>query len=577
MAPLNSLEIPHEIVFTIFEYLSRPQIVDCLLVCKDWHKLLLHLIWESVIVHHDFLRSYPLHKYISYHRHLITKLGIIPSPSEFPGFILTYPNLHTLELLIQWRQPNEQYEQHVADIIKLNPTVVNLELWFKGISNKNGLMQFWIAVSNLPNLKTLKVCSMELDYDEIELFWDVCKKLRELRLDSPKRFNRDIKKQDNIIFPQMKYMSFDFSGHMRGMIQLEYIRRSQQIEELEWDLGFEETADVLEEFVSDVERGLWPRLEKLEIYHCYADTLTKRIIDGLQRITKLCRPGIQFGPLSFQALQRHFSYLSKLDLQECLGETSAMLLEALSSCPSLQSLKGLFIRANDIVESKPWVCLSIRRLEVRIEFGELDQMLQPLVFKRLSVLTRLETLEIGDGWSRKIPPYHDRLDLRLASGLGHLSSLRLLKSMDITFSRQSMEEADIRWMLTNWSRLESVGCELNNRDAIVNNRLCDILLNVYDRTYACLEDHESAFRHRHITKSDIRSPTPVLSEFVMTYPNQHTFKVLDYWRTSNKHHEFYVTELANTRHDSRQRQDRVVLRCLQEAKGDFPTESKMGL
>ncbi|KAF9204573.1 hypothetical protein BGZ49_005138 [Haplosporangium sp. Z 27] len=475
MALLNSLEIPHEIVFNVFEYLSRPQIVNCLLVCKDWHKLLLHLIWKSVRVHHDFPRSYPLHKYISCHRHLITKLGIIPSPSEFPGFILTYPNLHTLELLTQWEQPNEQYEQHVADIIKLNPTVVNLELWFEGISNKNGLIQFWIAVSNLPNLKTLKVWSMELDYDEIELFWDVCKKLRELRLNSPNWLNGDIKKQDNIIFPQMKNMSFNFSGDMGGMIQMEYIRRSQQIEELEWDLGFEKTADVLEEFVSDVERGLWPRLEKLKIYHRHADTLTKRIIDGLQRITKLCRPGIQFGPLSFQALQRHFSYLSKLELQHCLGVTSAMLLETLSSCPSLQSLKGLFIRANDIVESKPWVCLSIRRLEVRIEFGELDQVLQPLVFKRLSVLTRLETLEIGDGWSREIPPYQDRLDLRLASGLGHLSSLRLLKSMDVTFSRQTMEEADILWMLTNWSRLANVGFELNNRDAIANDRLCDIL------------------------------------------------------------------------------------------------------
>ncbi|KAF8981777.1 hypothetical protein BGZ46_002299 [Entomortierella lignicola] len=473
MEGTNPTRIP-EILVLISKHLKKRHIIQCLLVCKDWYRLLLPSVWESVLIDESSSKKNPQKNMLG-HKDLVNRLTCPTNPSEQHRFTFEFPNLKILEVLSKLNETRRSYsnysdsptfERYYIEMIKLNPTIVDLRLRFQ--SPKSHTVELWKAVSGLPHLEILHVERLKLD-DEIEkkLFLDVCSKIKEVYLQVGGDFYRMSKDLAKVSFQRMKLLKFQSINILGNEDHLNFIRQAHSLEELSW-MG---PGDA---FASDIEKGRWPSLERLEIYHQGKDTVSKRIIDGIHKITSLNMSRSEFGPLAFQALQRHYSTLEKLDLEGCSDATGPLLLEVLALCPNLKFLSGCLVKARDVVESAPWACENLMHLKVCIEFEEIDQKLQPQVFKRLSALIHLRVLEVGDQAETERPSYQNRLNLQVKSGLYHLSALKGLRTIGVAFSNQEMEADDIRWLIKNLKKLQSINCRLN-KGIEENKDLCRIL------------------------------------------------------------------------------------------------------
>ncbi|KAF9992875.1 hypothetical protein BGZ65_011697, partial [Modicella reniformis] len=170
-----------------------------------------------------------------------------------------------------------------------------------------------------------------------------------------------------------------------------------------------------------------------------------------------------------ELLQPHFPTLTELNLGNNKSMTSAMAQEILSSCSSLIKFRAPHIKATDIVEGHPWVCLRIRYLLAGIHFDPSTiEGLQPLVFDQLSKLTQLRVLDVIQG-SKIIS--QKTMELRLERGLRKLSSLRLLLSISFINTDQMMNEQEIDWMLEHWKNLRKIHGVLNTNNPNINRAL----------------------------------------------------------------------------------------------------------
>ncbi|KAG0198347.1 hypothetical protein BGX31_004609, partial [Mortierella sp. GBA43] len=136
----------------------------------------------------------------------------------------------------------------------------------------------------------------------------------------------------------------------------------------------------------------------------------------------------------------------------------------------LEVIETPVVNAKDIIEGKPWVCLSLRELRMGFRFAPTTLSLhQPLVFDQLSKLTQLEnpTLSNLEADYDTDPTF----DFRLEMGLDRLSTLVSLRVLDFCGSTQRMNEHDVDWMLENWTELTEVFGMLHYDDPVVNSEL----------------------------------------------------------------------------------------------------------
>ncbi|KAI9234720.1 MAG: hypothetical protein BYD32DRAFT_438967 [Podila humilis] len=160
----------------------------------------------------------------------------------------------------------------------------------------------------------------------------------------------------------------------------------------------------------------------------------------------------------------------------------------MTSCPLLEEFSGNKVQALDMMEGKPWVCLSLRVLDLMIEMDpEMEgqpritrDSQQLFALRQISRLTRMERIEFTGYTScselaklldepllkpnrpilaREEPRYN--LELRLSKGLGLLCTLPNLKFIRLP-SGQDWSMRDIDWARMHWPRLEFI-CGLNNR------------------------------------------------------------------------------------------------------------------
>jgi hypothetical protein len=138
----------------------------------------------------------------------------------------------------------------------------------------------------------------------------------------------------------------------------------------------------------------------------------------------------------------------------------------------LEVLTARSILAKDIAEAGPWSCQKLRQLKICFQFGESEQNLQPLVFERLSTLTRLEwlTLYYPDGGNEGV------LEFRQTCGLEHLASLQQLTTLDFDINSSyeryipQISMVEVEWMTVHWEKLQRIrGCL--NRDPLEDAKL----------------------------------------------------------------------------------------------------------
>ncbi|KAI8605595.1 hypothetical protein EDD21DRAFT_349885 [Dissophora ornata] len=183
------------------------------------------------------------------------------------------------------------------------------------------------------------------------------------------------------------------------------------------------------------------------------------IIEGMQRVKNISL-GHTFGPLTFQALQRHFNSLVELHVELGNEVASELLQNILCSCPALKMLIGGGVPAKDVVEGKPWVCLSLEYLTISFMFSDREEHLQPLIFERLAKLKRLECIDSGAAITLVQGKHPVPLQFRLESGLDALSSLWRMVSLTTGYGN-SLGEEELRWMMVHWKDLISVSGEVD--------------------------------------------------------------------------------------------------------------------
>ncbi|KAF9109956.1 hypothetical protein BGX27_006953 [Mortierella sp. AM989] len=465
MSTINPLELP-EVLLRVAEYLEEESFIRCVSVCKAWYQILVGLLWKEVVAMDCILFSVPQgftpHTLIQHHD-LVEDLEI--HNNLLAAYTITYPKLHTLKLVqsSSWDTMNNSKGDPVK-LISANPSLVHLSLAsFEGYPSA----PFWTAVSSLPRLKTIKLRNVTMgDKANLETFWVACQNVDGLSLSRMRLTDSNLELSGTLPFQRIQALELEIDGDQ--MMQLSLIRQCPHLEDLTWHPRGDTT--VLGLFAQDVKQGLWPKLTRLSLFHDVPDALSASIIDSIKKLDRLDMNTGGFGLLSFQALRRHSNTLVKLNLGRCTDVKSQLLNEVMCSCPHLKEFIGHHLIAQDVVDGDPWVCLSLEVLVTCFLFGHLEQDLQPLVFDRLSRLVHLKVLQIGDTTPWTTIHFQGALDLRLVSGLGALAKLKNLKHLDINNTTQRIGKEEVRWMLANWRKLETLDGLLSKGHA-----LCKVL------------------------------------------------------------------------------------------------------
>ncbi|KAF9357996.1 hypothetical protein BGX26_002682 [Mortierella sp. AD094] len=405
------------------------------------------------------------------------------------SYTTTYPRLHTFTCgMIKPPPPhgsdndndddNDKDERRFipsgndpAELVALNPSLLHITLVRLDGSLFSAL---WKAISQLPRLKILRLLNVSIGSDvvDVEALWEACVNTERLYV-LGSAFTAIDGVAAHLISHRVRFLQIrvieEEEGSDNNLKQLELVRRCPKLEELIWHMDSEYNRHVTEIFVDDIAQRRWPTLERLTFGYNMKDEQLVPIIERMPVITKLDMSSTGFGPLSFQTLiGRHYSMIQELSLQNCSEVTSAMIQELLCSCPSLKEFRGDEIIAKDIVNGRPWACLSIKVLHVYISFTAKEQDLQHKVFGCLSGLSQLQDFSIRDPRVSFFNKSQNSLDFRLKSGLGVLEKLKDLRRIDWQYTLQTFGEDDIRWMLTNWKQLEyACGCmgDVLNRHA----------------------------------------------------------------------------------------------------------------
>ncbi|KAI8604487.1 hypothetical protein EDD21DRAFT_350865 [Dissophora ornata] len=463
MNKINPLELP-EIRLSIAEHLKKPDLVRCLRVCWSWHDTFLPLVWENLSV--DNSRSVEQDQdaftpeVLRSHCHLVTDLYIADWSGNYP---LDFPRIQTLDFHLD-KGYTPFLEKYLAPLIRRNQSLVKLHVR----SESHGYhCREWEMLLELPHLRELSLRTTYIHEDGIVRFWIICENLESLILEGV-LFPEGTTPHAPMCFRNIRKLVLSSVDGMEVKGQFRFISACPNLEDLAWscssivsvdlDNGLEDNGAMggtyFNEFAKDVGCKRWPRLTSLKIDGQWTEEDTCLIIEGMQRVKKINLENT-FGPLTFQVLQRHFNNLVELRVETSSEAASKLLQNIMCSCPALKRLQGGSVLAKDVVEGKPWVCLSLETLIIFFMFSDTEQHLQPLVFECLAKLTRLEDLYC---WAARMP-FHEKypvpLQFRLQSGLDALSGLWRMASFFPGYD-SSLSEEEVRWMLVHWKELVSV-------------------------------------------------------------------------------------------------------------------------
>ncbi|KAI8605594.1 hypothetical protein EDD21DRAFT_128478 [Dissophora ornata] len=468
MNKINPLDQP-EIRLLIAEHLKKPDLVRCLRVCWSWHDTFLPLVWKDVSVDKS-TRAQPspsqdalTPEVLRSHRYFIKDLYIIDWPGNYP---FAFPRMRGLYFHL-FNSATPSPARYPAPFIERNQSLVKLHLW----SLNNDIdYRLWKVLLKLPHLRELGLEASSIQEDDIVRFWTICESLESLLLEEV-IFPQGTIPHASMCFRNIRKLMLKCVSGMEDEEQFRFISACPNLEDFTWyylssiepDYGHEDEEGLggpyFEEFAKEVGRKRWPKLTSLTMKGQWTEEDTCLIIEGMQRVEKIDLYDT-FGPLTFQALQRHFNNLVELEVKASTEVASKLLQNILCSCPALKTLEGGGVLAKDVVEGKPWVCLSLESLVICFMFSDTEEHLQSLIFERLAKLTRLEHLYasvVGTFFKEKYPV---PLQFRLQSGLDALSGLWRMTSFTSSYSK-SLGEDELRWMLVHWKELISVSAEVD--------------------------------------------------------------------------------------------------------------------
>ncbi|KAK3811092.1 MAG: hypothetical protein J3Q66DRAFT_58717 [Benniella sp.] len=219
------------------------------------------------------------------------------------------------------------------------------------------------------------------------------------------------------------------------------------------------------------------------------DSVTAALLSGTRYGWKSVsvRATAKFGIETMNTLAMHYSTLERLFVEGGHDLPRCDVVQVLRSCPHLHTLiytnssngssvvdgKAFIDLDPDTGLLKPWLCEgSLKVLTVKITgiprpdlkrnrrkrvFREAyrgqGREIQNQLYDRLGRLTKLETLQLGDGFGTL---QDSCLEMSLESGLDKLSGLKSMKELNVERSETKIGIKEVQWMVENWPKLSAI-------------------------------------------------------------------------------------------------------------------------
>ncbi|KAG0220718.1 hypothetical protein BGX31_010673, partial [Mortierella sp. GBA43] len=436
---MSALELP-EIRHIIAHFLSMSELATAARVCKSWHKSFNPFLYQEVTLNPE----------VSYVKTVVPSAGSIEAnaehiraayfysePLDFPLEALT--KLELIVLSCQVKSP--EMWTRLATLLRLNPGLQQLTVNASG--NEEHMHGFMEALaSSCPKLHMLDASVNSLDGTCTRLLLDAAVRVKKLKLIALKLDPLDITFQWPV-FANLEELALGFSSIQLAEQQLDIFRKIPLLKSLVWYIN---NCHDIPKF-SEVIATHCSHLESLELWDLFNPRVDiSSVLDSCQGLSRFLLGCIKFNTRAHQSLRRHYTHLTYLDLSRHCGAKSTMIQQVMTSCPRLDYLRAERLDACDILgvtktytsdagkldedqqatnqafRPQAWVCTSLRTLSLYIcglEGKAVEWHRE--VLRQLSRLTKLNTLAIG-GWTQHS---RDGLDLRLESGLGLLSDVKL--------------------------------------------------------------------------------------------------------------------------------------------------------
>ncbi|KAK3814845.1 MAG: hypothetical protein JOS17DRAFT_795204 [Linnemannia elongata] len=464
MTPSHLLLLPTEVLLHIGEHLSRQSLHAAIQTSNLLYTTYTPLLWRTISlddssehqVHFNALQSRADHVYN------LSLKTFLPS-----YYTLAFPKLLSLSLL------NDYSFLGAPTFVQRNPTIKDLF-----IIDRQSLptKDFWNAVySEWLQPRSLTVQDLNVTERAARAFWMACSRFETLRL-SFHAPSASLPK--DLAFPHVTHLDLKLD-HQRtepftAEEQLAFIKACPSLISLCWSLDHFDSPML--QFQEALSQKTLTQLSEVELRgSTHLDTEMAAVLDSLPPLRRLVLSKCSFGPLTFSKLkERHFATLEILNVVGSEGFTSAMAMEVLSRCPRLQEFSCPCILLKDLIQlpqeqqqPQPYAHQQhLRHLDAFISKDNTDPADWTVkAMERLANFTHLEHLSLCpvrlDPECR--PQAQDQmhvtrgvLDVCLANGMDHLSSLSKLSFFEFGESspRMGMEEA--QWMAQSWKQLKTV-------------------------------------------------------------------------------------------------------------------------
>ncbi|ORY95965.1 hypothetical protein BCR41DRAFT_365052 [Lobosporangium transversale] len=491
---LNPFDLP-EIVSRVGEFLSRDDIISCLRISKAFHSTLVKRLWKTISLDSKYPTGEALHNNKKY----IQKLVLYsPLPEEYR----TLQSCNRLKDISFYGTSSHDASvlNDLSNLIKAHRTTIARLYFDFGDSSSQGI---WGTLLECARLENLAFSRTQISNDEVDLFFQVCKKIKNLDIESvsidrlPSDYLNDDK--NSFIFPNMSTLYFNefkisnpphphTSAYCLGILT----RRCPNLH----SLGFYDYLSDAHTSQHELVKFHWAafrdhpytltNLSNLRLHMEIRDEDMAALLRQITELRELDVPECTFGPLSVRELladeqevldggiivrkrrsQKLCDTIEVLIIDNRVERNDGVVQVILSSCPRLKRLKGPKITVAEIVNGAEWVCADLVSLAIRL-VADVDSETaegmgkQRIVFRQLGKLTELEILDLT---ATNFEPGDIRtLDLRLKAGLDELVSLKRLRSLSFDHDKcQQMEPEDATWIINNWPRMTQISGAVNQK------------------------------------------------------------------------------------------------------------------
>ncbi|KAF9109832.1 hypothetical protein BGX27_007149 [Mortierella sp. AM989] len=533
---LHALCIP-EIVESIAKYLPLRDKVTCLRISKIFHSVLIPTVWSEVEVrtpnwpkHNQ--GHYPAGSGLERHKHHIQGLYF---REIYPLELLSLQGCSSIrELVIDTiHAPREMSAQDregfreqiltgISNFISAHASTIEyISIYLTGSAMTLPGKHLWEALAKCSKLTRLDLRGVCIPNEFLHLFLRVCGngppslRFESIRIpewqaammqvdhDNLTKFSHST---NGLIMPGPHKLSIiDCHSSLFPKVSLHHdqalmVRSCVNLKSVEWrgyDLDPWETQgepDIDDcDFLNTLSMDPWPlhQLETLELSLIQAkDSDIAGLLNQLHQLKELKMVGTMFGPLSLAAIladkevnsrrRRLCDSVETLLLGSCSDVTSKMLQALLSNCRKLKLITADKITVHDIAYGEEWVCDDIEFLIVHITAYEAGNSpgsqssadMERLVFHCLSKLVKLKGLILTNNM---MCDGTRTINLRLGAGLELLKDLKELRELRFHLDfHQTMGVEEVRWIMGNWPKIESLGGRVN-QDPAIQNQISAIL------------------------------------------------------------------------------------------------------